>query len=220
MEAKNNFTTQFVDSVKSSFGFVRECIYPKEAYARGYADAVADATHEGEPIGKNTRIEIGLKYAFSISDRSREHFWKSYHEGYNVGYTDGLRKRHQVFESKPAENVEKAESFSLSPPKISQTTGMSENKASLERQRNLTQELIDRLHRLNQNLDKVQKAYARKIGELEQAGLMSNYVTRFQEDKHEEVRAKIATIAQQIEGNDIRYLEIIRDKIQNGIDKI
>ncbi len=97
---------------------------------------------------------------------------------------------------------------------------MSENKASLEHQMQLAQELIDRLRRLNENLDKVQKAYSHKIGQLGHAGLMSNYVTRFREDKHAEVQAKIQNIAQQIEGNDIRYLEIIRDKLQDQIERI
>ena len=71
MEKEPEWTAQLIEGTKDTFVFLKECVFPKEATGRGYADGISDAT---AGITKNTRMEIGVKYAFSISSASRENF--------------------------------------------------------------------------------------------------------------------------------------------------
>ena len=69
-----------------------EFINPGDAYDKGYAYGLADGKGGKR---KNAPWQEEIKYATALFNR--EHFWKSFHEGYNTGYTDGLRVKNQVF---------------------------------------------------------------------------------------------------------------------------
>ena len=95
----------------------------------------------------------------------------------------------------------------------------SNDRAKLERQRELVVELIQKLNRLIVRLDEAQRAYSSKIDDLEAAGLVSNFAERFRQDKYEALRIQIQRVSIQIEENDIRYLKVIQGKIEEGISK-
>lgn len=199
----------FFDKVSA---FVSDFLSPKDATARGYADGWAAATHEGKPLIKDIPHRIHAIRALSPSSSSQM-FYDSYKEGYDKGYMDGLRKRHDtqtiIEDTTPTKsNI----NFSSN----NATASMSD-KASYERQLELTQQLIKSLERLNENLDKAQKSYAQKIDQLERAGLMSNTIARLREDKHPDLKTKIDSLTQRISERDIKFLQGLERLIEEAI---
>lgn len=192
--------------------FVSDFLSPKDATARGYADGLAAAMHEGEPLVKNIPHRVHAIRALSPSSNSQM-FYDSYKEGYDIGYIDGLRKRHNT------QLIIEDATPTTSNPSFSSTntTASMSDKASYERQLELTQHLIKSLERLNENLDKAQKSYAQKIDNLERAGLMSNTIARLREDKHPDLKTKIDSLTQRISERDIKFLQGLERLIEEAI---
>jgi hypothetical protein len=213
MEQESNFSDKFREAVKESFSFIDACLFPKEASGRGYGDGIKDAM-DGVP--KDTRTRVSFEYGLSPNSK-RDLFWKSYHEGYHKGYDAGLAKRNGAYDAMPAAKT--SETDSPAPPQnfSSKIHHSSMNKASLEYQLEVTQQLIKTLHRLNENLDKAQNSYAKRIDQLENAGLMSNAITVLREDKHAELQSKIASLSERIRENDIKYLDALQGEISDSI---
>lgn len=91
---------------------------------------------------------------------------------------------------------------------------------SLEERRDAAQKLITNLTTFHDLLNRVKLGYSNKINELEGAGLLSNYVHKFRHEKYALVNAQITATQTRVINEDVRQLEVIRDKIQSEIDKL
>jgi hypothetical protein len=208
--------TSFSEKVIS---FLSDFVFPKEALGRGYEDAFKDATHPDKPLPKNIPHYNHFIRVFSPSQKS-ELFYQSYKEGYELGYVDGLRKRVKLYENTPSESdkvVEEAASTISKNSSLENQTSMSNNSSSFAGQLDLTEKLIENLENLTDKLDRAQQSYAKKIDQLERAHLMKESINNLRESKHAELSSKVNALIQQVRERDIKYLEALKQAIEEAI---
>jgi hypothetical protein len=73
-----------------------EFINPGDSYEKGYECGFEDGKTPNKK--RNAPWTEEIKYATAIWNR--EAFWKSFHDGYNKGFTDGLRERNNLYKDK------------------------------------------------------------------------------------------------------------------------
>lgn len=215
MEKENSFSEKMLS-------FLSDFVFPKEATARGYDDGFKAATHPDKPLPKDIPHYNHFIRTFSPSSKS-ELFYQSYKEGYDLGYVDGLRKRHKLYENTPSESdkvVEESASSISKNSSLENQTSMSNNSSSFAGQLDLTEKLIENLHNLTENLDRAQQSYSKKIDTLERAHLMKESIHKLREDKHAELSSKVHALIQQVRERDIKYLEALKEAIEDAIANI
>ena len=172
-----------------------EFINPGDAYDKGYAYGLADGKGGKR---KNAPWQEEIKYATALFNR--EHFWKSFHEGYNTGYTDGLRVKNQVF----TEN-------NLSTTNINSSKNMD---PSYEYQYALLSDLQKMLGDFTLQLDQLTADYMSKVGELKEAGLMNETFRRFQNQCLLPTMTKVKNLTEQLAEHDLKLIQTEMDKIE------
>lgn len=162
-----------------------EFINPGDAYDKGYSYGLADGKAGKR---KNAPWQEEIKYVTALFNR--EHFWKSFHEGYNVGYTDGLRVKNQIFIENNLSSLNK-------------TTNMN----SFAKQYALLEILKQRLTDLTMQLDALSTDYETKVNELGEAGMMDETFYMFQNECLEPTKIEIKSLIERLSEHDIPKVE-------------
>lgn len=172
-------------------------INPGDAYDKGYECGIFDGK---EKKTRNAPWQEEIKYLTAVFNR--EHFWKSFHEGYNTGYTDGLRIRHQIL----------SEQEILLINQNSKPLKMARN-SSIDYQIQLLEELKKSLDAFSSNLDAVTDRYEKKLQNLESNGLLIELYEHYYTTCFEPTKTRINGLKQNIIDNDLKEIDRIIEKI-------
>lgn len=171
---------------------IKEFINPSDSFDKGYGFGLKDG-QEGKK--RNAPWTEEIKYATSLFNR--EHFWKSFHEGYNTGYLDGQRMRNKVFNEQSTNNNNKQNS-----------NNMSNRQTSFSHQIELLESLKSYLHGFQERLAIVAEKYEKQVTDLYDAGgMMDETFNDFHNNYVEVTKGKIQDLINQINDLDIPFVE-------------
>lgn len=171
---------------------ILEYINPGDAYDKGYKCGIEDGKKNNK---RNAPWREEIKYLTAVINR--EHFWKSFHEGYNVGYLDGQRIRNNVFneQDNQTNNNNNSNAKNMS------------RQTSFSHQIELLEDLKSYLHGFQERLAIVAEKYERQVNELYEGGMMDETFNDFHDNYVEETKAKIQALINQINDSDIPFVE-------------
>jgi len=177
---------------------------PPDAFNEGYQVGLLDA-EAGKP--KFIKHSVYARYAFTLINR--EEFLKSFQDGYNTGYTDGLRKKNQIF----ANENNTVDNLTLN--KNLKTTNMSK-QTSFAYQIELMEALKSYLDKFQDRLGAVAQNYENRVNDLyESGGMMHETYEDFYTNYLEVTKSKIQDLIDQINDEDIPFVERQIDYFEN-----
>ena len=151
-----------------------EFINPGDAFDKGYNCGIKDGELNNK---RNAPWKEEIKYLTAIWNR--EHFWKSFHDGYNNGYLDGQRKRNGVF------NDKKDETQNIKTNTFSNNLKNSSMQRGIEGQIELLQQMKQFLSNLIEQFEEITKTQEGFIRNLDSEGLGFQLLDRFEDEFNE-----------------------------------
>lgn len=176
-----------------------EFINPGDAFDKGYKCGLKDGQTPNKK--RNAPWTEEIKYLTAIWNR--EHFWKSFHEGYNKGFTDGLRMQNKVFTIDNEENKSKIETTNNT---FSNNIKSNSMQRGIDGQIDLLQQMKQFLSSLIDQFEEVTKTQENFIRGLDSEGLDFKLLERF-EDEFNENKSKIQNLISALDNEQIPYTE-------------
>lgn len=168
-------------------------INPGDAFDKGYDCGLKD----GETPNKKRNAPWTEEIKYLTAIWNREHFWKSFHEGYNKGFLDGRRKLNNVF------NVQKEE---IKQTTISTNIKTNSMQRGIDGQIELLEQMKTFLSNLIQQFEEITKTQESFVRDLDSEGLDFKLLENF-ENSVEDNRNKINALVADIENEQIPYTE-------------
>ncbi len=175
-----------------------EFINPGDSYEKGYECGFEDGKTPNKK--RNAPWTEEIKYATAIWNR--EAFWKSFHDGYNKGFTDGLRERNNLYKDNE-NNINNNLNKNSMPPRNS----------SIDYQIELLEELKKSLESFSSNLDAVVERYGKKLENLQNNGLLTELYEHYHSTCYEPTKTRVNGLKQNIIENDLVEINRIIDRL-------
>lgn len=162
-----------------------------DAYDKGYAKGLADATHQPRPKKKNNLpLEAGLK---SIVQINANYYQETYTKGYDTGYADGLAKRNNVYTSN----------------NTTMENNTSSNTNSIQRQIELLKQMNHTLGSINISLRTISRNYRIKGDELIDRSFFTEYAKRYTNELIPNYTQITKKVTHKIQDEDREYIKTI-----------
>lgn len=175
--------------------------------AEGHKLGLSDATQGETPNKKGGKYHWEMfKKGFRILNHNQA--MKTFAQGYETGFTDGLRKREGLYG-----NTKESELLN----EKTNTTTMSSNPENLQKQIELLNSFDNFLSNIQSNLNEVNTTYGKLINELYEGGLVSEYANKLKEDNHESFQAQVAKTNQWISENDKKYAKQVIGQVKDAM---
>ena len=175
-----------------------EFINPGDSYEKGYECGFEDGKTPNKK--RNAPWTEEIKYVTAIWNR--EAFWKSFHDGYNKGFTDGLRERNNLFGKNGNANNDNI------------TTNNKKNMNSFEYQYQLLTELEERLNTFTHELNNLSSDYMKKVSELNEAGMMKETFEKFQFQCLIPTMQQIKNLTERLQAHDLKTVKEEKEYIE------
>jgi hypothetical protein len=181
-----------------------DLVNPSDAFNEGYQAGLSDAIASKPKFIKHS---VYARYAFTLINR--EEFLKSFQDGYNTGYTDGLRKKNQIFAIEDHANVGSILNNNLKTSNMSKQTSYAYQIELMEALKSYLDKFQDRLGAVAQN-------YENRVNDLyESGGMMHETYEDFHTNYLEVTKSKIQDLIDQINDEDIPFVERQIDHLDN-----
>lgn len=159
------------------------------AYRSGYQQGLADASKQPKPKQANPLpMKTGLK---SIGAINSNVFQKTFVEGYQKGYSDGMAKRSGVYQQQSQ----------------NKTTVMSSSENTFQHQIDLLKSLDNFLLNLKTSLRTSSRNYYETANDLHNQGFVEEYTARFVNEIVPNFQDTVKKIAYKIDEEDREYVQ-------------
>jgi archaellum component FlaC len=186
-----------------------DLINPPDAFNEGYQSGLSDA---GENKPKYIKQSVYTRYAFTLVNR--EEFLKSYQDGYNTGYTDGLRKKNQIFAIESNNENNSNHSNNLN------SGNMGTRDVSLDYQIELLEKMKSYLNGFQERLGAVGQTYKNQADEFYEMKGLDDIYEHFYPNYVEVTLQKIQDLINQINEQDINYIENQISNLEETMERI
>jgi len=175
--------------------------------AEGYKLGLNDATNGNKPNKKGVKYHWEMfKKGFRILNHNQA--MKTFSQGYETGFTDGLRKREGLYGNKKESELLNQKTNTIT---------MSSNPENLQKQIELLNSFDNFLSNIQTNLNNVNANYSNLINELYESGLVSEYANKLKDDNHASFQSQIAKVNQWISENDKKYAKKVIGQVQDAL---
>ncbi len=176
--------------------------------AEGHKLGLNDATSGDKPNKKGVKFHWEmLKKGFRVLNHNQA--MKTFSQGYETGFTDGLRKREGLYgNTKENDTVKSNNDNSIT---------MSSNPENLAKQIELLHSFENFLSNVQTNLNEVNSVYAKLIDELYNGGLVGEYAEKLKQDNHAGFNAHVAKINQWIDEHDKKYARQVAGQVKDAM---
>jgi len=177
-----------------------------EGFNKGHADALGGKSRNAMGLGSKE----GFKYLTGLTNR--EGYYESFCEGYNAGFAQGMIDSKKT----PNENKVNITNTNKNKDQMSSYKSDREQRAeSFQKQITIMEELLVSINKLKSSLETVSAVYQRKLGQLEDAGLLAELSDTLRRNAFETTNQKINALVEHLENEDVPFI----NRVINGINE-